>query len=252
MTTRLRLIRPAGFTLVEILLVLVIVSIIIGLTLVAAAKLRDSASVSRTRAMLGSLETLAGQYETSTQMPIGHLDGSVRFAWSDPKTVNNPDHMKGSVPERVITGDLAPNEETGDDDEDDAKRAANLFSERFVWVLNRMPGMDSRLRGLGEDVFVDKDDDGFMEVRDPWGHCIAYAGPSTERGTASEDDFLPSRRAPFLASAGPDGLWGVTAIRADFSSDSAYSDYLKSDEGQWSRDNIFSFDFDQSAQEVRK
>ncbi len=250
--TRPALRHHAAFSTIELMVTIGIVAVVAALVIVTAAQIRTSAKDSQARAMLGGLNGISAEIEATTTKPVSHLADGL-YLWDDLRAINNPDAPGFSEGDFArITGGLAPGEGDGDSDkEQDAKRTANLLSERFVWAAYRIPTARDALLRLGSNALVDEDEDGFFEIRDPWGHCIAYAAFSTHRADAI-DDFLPSSTIPFFASAGSDGLWGEAYTESEIVDGgtpwSSWSNYTGSDEYAHSRDNLYSSDLDRTSE----
>ncbi|MCC6681919.1 MAG: type II secretion system protein [Phycisphaeraceae bacterium] len=247
-----------GFTLIELLVVMGIIGVLASLVFFAAAKMRGGATESQCRAMLGGLTGVAAMYETSTGIPIEHLD-KAPFSnyWSAPTlTINYPQTTAPVINQGdklLLDGDLTSDETSlFNASEQTRHRNANLFIERFVWVTLQIPEVRDRFVGLGENAFVDLDHDGFAEIRDPWGHNIAY-GKDTSRGNSAntDADFLPDHPSPFFASAGTDGLWGESYTESDPPT-GGWNNYTTTSNYADSRDNLYSFDIDRSSAETQR
>lgn len=222
--------QRTGFTLAETLVAISIVVLLVGILIGAAITLRDTADDSHARTQLGGLIGVSAEYETASTMAINH-DSDLIFNWAQPKIINAPN------PPAISIGDTAviQGTPTGPDVSIEESNA-NLFSERFVWAAYQLPATREALERLGEGMLVDLDEDGFLEMRDPWGNNIAYAVFSTH-GAFAEDDFLPQNLNPFFASAGPDGKWGASKTKSELGSNAAWESYRQTSDFEDSRDN---------------
>lgn len=73
--------RTPGFTLIEILVVVTIIVILIGITVPIAMRMRDNASGSRTKNMLGALAATAEEYQLRTGSPVDHTTTTNPDLW---------------------------------------------------------------------------------------------------------------------------------------------------------------------------
>lgn len=257
--------RPhTGFTIIELLVVIAIIAVIAGLLLGGVSIVKESAKESQAQTVLTNLMGNAGMYETkagpSSVIPHldrtpcpGHITSDSIYHWEQPK-LRNASGTTGSV---VITADYGnvENEEnpsySSGQDNDFYMRQANVYIERFIWAANQVPQIRDNLPALGS-AFTDTDNDGFMEVIDPWGNPIAYADSVTHNDDPScpveqQDNFLPVHNTPFFASAGKDQKWGLPRKRGEFTSEAAWNAYKDTDDYKFSVDNLYSFDLDRSA-----
>lgn len=249
--------HESGFTLIELLVVIAIIAVISGLIIGGAAVLKDGARESHARTVLASLMGHAGQFEAqfATAGVVEHLQVYDRtYFWGDPQH-RKRQNAEGFNSNEEITGSDVAGDDNGTDPDNDADMAlANKYIERFIWAAYQMPVIREGLPSLGAS-FGDFDDDGFLEIVDPWGNPIAYASnvkhptPNTLTSTnnATDDDFLPLHDNPFFASAGKDQRWGRPRVHGEFSNDPDWQTYKDSDDYRFSVDNLYSFDIDRAA-----
>ncbi len=241
-----------GFSLIELLVVIFIIAVIAGLLLGGVAFVQQGAKESQAQTILTNLMGNAGTYEVKTGSPVPHENagGFSTISWGGPRAKNAlaVQGQSGTIQALHVNDnyDSSNDNVTYSDgkDNDYYMERANLFIERFIWAANQMPDIRNNLPALG-GAFVDADDDGFMEVIDPWGNPVAYAQKVTHK-TSSDTDFLPAHDAPFFASAGKDQKWGLPKNRGEFNSDAAWEAYMATDDYKFAQDNLYSFDLDRS------
>lgn len=254
--------RPLrGFTVIELIVVIAIIAAIAGLLLGGMTVLKGSAQESQTQALLAGLMGLEGQYQVQFKSGtgIGHLT-DINYNWTTPK-IKNAQNATGTGTLADGTGSYVNPDTNGNytytngDENDDYMKRANLYIERFLWAVNQMPVIREKLPTFGA-AFGDDDDDGFIDLVDPWGNPIAYANsvkhptpnPLTGNNNFPADDFLPAYNGPFFASAGKDGMWGRPRTSGEFGTNTAaWIAYKQTDEYRLSLDNLYSFDVDRSA-----
>ena len=220
-----------AFSLLELLTVIAIISILMGILIAAAGKIKERSTISRVRSSLAALTNHTIEYEVATSKPVEHLD-SMLFEWTASKTRNAP----GATGKAVIVGS----------GQTTAEQNANLFVERFVWAAWQNATLRTALPSLGEDMFRDADGDGFLEVVDPWGNSFAYAMFVQHDDGNDTDDFLPQHSDPFFASAGPDGRWGTPKSTGEMSP-AQWDSYIQTDQYKETLDNLYSYDLNQTA-----
>ncbi len=239
--------HAAGFTLIEILVVIVIISLVTGIIIGGAQVIQQNAKESQAHTTLTGLIGNAGQYENLTTKPIEHIN-STFFVWNGKLRMNIPGREgdKG-----LIRGEDVAGEDNGNytyangDTNDQYMTRANLYIERFIWAANQVPVIREALPSLGK-AFGDADDDGFLDIVDPWGNPVAYAS-SVSHTNDPDDDFLPVHDSPFFASAGKDQMWGRPRTSGEFTSEAAFTAYRRTDEYKFSQDNLYSFDLGRAA-----
>lgn len=178
-----------GYTLIEMLVAVAIITVLIGLTVGAYSAIRQSAARSKTKATLGVLKSAADELKVATGVVVPHVNISssntaravyTTIDWSQALTKNWP-----PPPPPPGTGVI-----------DDS-------IERFVWYALKNETAAKMLEALGPQTLVDKDGDGFYEVLDAWDRKIEYVAyddvnvpkpyfKSTGYSTATTEDELYS------------------------------------------------------------
>lgn len=264
--TRTTIRQPStGFSLMELLVVIAIISIIAAILLGGVALVQEGAKESQAQTVLTNLMGNAGTYEVKVGDSVPHQNPISVTAlkiidWGTVKKKNSLDHPSTDPPKLI-----APNYDNPDNngnvtysdgnDNDYYMRQANLYIERFIWAANQMPDIRNNLPALG-GAFADVDNDGFMEVIDPWGNPVAYASSVKHQiqallpNNGDDDDFLPAHASPFFASAGKDQKWGLPRTRGEFgpgpAGDTDWNNYKATDDYKFAQDNLYSFDLDRS------
>lgn len=205
----------AGFSLIEILVVIALIVLLTGMVVGVGRRLRQSAHVSQTKIILGVCKAAADEYATKFK-PVLHYNGTLEPSiksdyiyednWNSTNFKQNADGFTG-------TGKI-----------DD-------HIERFVYKAMKYEVSRKILTTL-KGQLIDKDGDGFLEVIDGFGNMIDYAAyvshqdnykgtyhnPS-ETTAPQGDDALPIRKTSYFASAGRDGVWGNAQSSTDTDSD---------------------------------
>ncbi len=198
--------RRAGFSLIEILVVVAIVAALIGIGAFAFSGFQSSSRIQTTRGILQHAQSAAEEYKATAGRKINPVKNDP-VDWTTAKAENADEPYSGSPPTSVISD-------------------PNASIERFVWEVRQMQESEKILRGLG-DHLRDTDGDGFLEIIDSWEQPVKYFKSSDETDAG---EGVPPHPEPFFASAGPDGKWGT------FSGSKANNDGAE--------DNIFSFYLD--------
>lgn len=180
--------RQAGFTLIEVLVTISIISILLGIGAFALSKFQSEARRKQTQSMLNGLKGALTQYQTETlKGPPNHANTG-DFNWA------------------TINGNL------------------NMSSERFVYAMTTVPSAEKIMLGAvlsgtsqsNSRTFDSKDGDNFNEIYDPWGTPILYrsnnltwaATPDTGlTGNLGDPKYIV--KFPLFASAGPDKEFGT-------------------------------------------
>ena len=183
--------RRAGFTLIEILVVISIIALLIGLVAGGALIAQGSATVNRTQSLMRSL--LGAQEEFKSQSGLGidlNHDGISPVNWGAGPFAQNAPGFTGSAG----AGGLSS-------------------SERFVVgsFLFEQSADALRAAAQGRGTLVDNDGDGFLELHDPWDNEILYRNGNDQTGSFDgiNNNLLPLNRSPFFISAGKDGEFGT-------------------------------------------
>ncbi len=99
------------------------------------------------------------------------------------------------------------------------------WNELFVATLWQLKVCRTMLESTGYRSLQDLDQDGFLELVDGWGNPLIYVTKVSHTDDYPWDDFLPEHPHPFLASSGPDGVFGHMhyLLRQQTASDNLYS-----------------------------
>jgi prepilin-type N-terminal cleavage/methylation domain-containing protein len=185
--------QQQGFTLVEVLIATSLILIMLSLVIMVMGARRRAPEV-RTRVTLSALKAMADEYQVATNLDIA--DGASSGIGMAPPggypaglTINDP--VRVAAFKQANPGQPLPTVP--------ANQASSI--ELFVWAGMQNPEVEMMLAALGPAIFVDRNENGLMEVVDGWGNPVAY---STSGGGP-----LPSHPRPFFASAGADGQWGT-------------------------------------------
>lgn len=202
--------RRGGFSLIEILVVMAIITLLSGLVIAGAAKMREQSRINQAQIILQAAKSLDIAYRAE----VGSI---VRYTGtSDPE--------EESI--RVFVAAMQQLPET----------QKILMSIGKDFVIND-PVNDPSDANDAPDIIVD-----------PWGKPLQYrswndgtdfadpvhAGPAgagnlPRRGTQTEPQ-------PFFASAGPDGRWGEVNLNTNLPE--------TGEDGEAATDNIYSFELD--------
>ena len=183
--------RP-GFTLVEILVVISVIALLIALISVGAIKAQGAASRSQALSMMRSLLGAQEQFKSDSGFGLGiNHDGNAPIDWDRGTFDRNVSGATGSAG----AGGLSS-------------------SERFVVACVLYEPVENILRAAaqGANTLVDDDDDGFLELRDPWDNEVHYRNDNTHDGGMFDgipNNDLPQSRSPYFVSAGKDGEIGT-------------------------------------------
>ena len=179
-----------GFTVTEILVVIAIIVILIGVLLAVGGV--TGGRTAQTRLCLQTLLTIADEYVAQTKGKNVNHAGDTPIDWRIAQGYTNY-HWGVS---------------TGKPDDS---------SERFVVAMMQITECRDAILDLERTkILVDKDDDGFFELRDAWGNMLVYmAGndvqsvfdPPVEVGLT--EAMFPEYRHRFFCSAGEDGQFGT-------------------------------------------
>jgi len=146
---------------------------------------RGGCGAERTRSTLHMAKGLSTEYRAQFGYAINHDPLVVSpIDWTTPKAFNT----RGAV------GSGYPNDSI----------------EKFVWAVWQIEELRDRLQTKAmEDVVVDTDGDGFLELIDSWGNKIEYAAYVRRGDGYKADDHLPASKTPIFISPGADGLLGT-------------------------------------------
>ncbi|MFA9479518.1 type II secretion system protein [Phycisphaerales bacterium AB-hyl4] len=163
--------RNAGFTLMEILIVVFIIVGLVAITLAAGTYMRSAAQSRQTAVLLQTLHNASTEY----QAQMGYAWGDRPNHWNDPTNVYDPDNTIGW----------------------------------FLRGTQRVPEVYQIIAALREQLEYGNvnGDTGPIAANDNWGTAIVYRHPDANM-TDEPIRYLPPRHRPYFASAGPDEQWG--------------------------------------------
>jgi prepilin-type N-terminal cleavage/methylation domain-containing protein len=208
--TQIRL-HPRGFSLIEIMVVIAIIILLAGLVIGAGRRMRQSASRSQTKIILGICKSAEDAYVTKFK-PILHFNGNLE-----------PSILSEYIYEDnwdKTTFKKNASEYTGGD-----YGKINDPIERFVYKALKYDLSAKILKTLNHKQLIDSDGDGFLEIRDGFDNMIEYAAYVSHKDNYKLDDFLPIHKRSFFGSSGIDGKWGdaKTTPNGDELKDNLYS-----------------------------
>jgi type II secretory pathway pseudopilin PulG len=176
----------------ELLIVMALFLILAGLILAGLGAAMESGRKTQVFSAMRALKAAHDEYIAEVGEPV-NLEGSYPFS---------PDDAEPTVPPPDRPNNVAPAPETS--------------IEIFIAAVSQTQTGERIIDGLSDDMLVDNDDNGFLEVRDPWDNNLEYR-PSTlgdnelYRNVPFDDTDpayeLMERAEPFFASAGKDGKW---------------------------------------------
>lgn len=207
-------VRRQGFTLIEILFVILIISIMLGVLVVAGKKMAVQSQINRTRIILQKVLDAQTEYTAQTNhfvCPTGtNCDGT---------TYGN---------------DLDPEQSILD----------------FVYEIRQVPQAAAILRSIDKESLIDNpplDGEGYPDIIvDRWDTFLQYRlwQPFDMPAFKGQSGSLPPRGSateprPYVASAGPDRLWGdYEELQKKHRGESH-----NADEAQAAEDNLYSYEF---------
>lgn len=199
--------RHTGFSLIEILIVLVIIVILTGLIIAGGVMITTSIQRNQTQTVLAQLAGVLTEYKAQ----VGDD--------ANPDSTNNPPHRgySGDITE-FIDGILILGE---DNPAERMLRSIDIHNWEF---RNRYTYDNS-----GQPVTP------LPTLIDAWGNEIQYLSPEGQNNHSDLDNTAkrqPSRPEPYFASAGPDEVWG-TFTDGDINRPVA---------GSGAEDNLYSFE----------
>jgi Tfp pilus assembly protein PilE len=180
--------RAAGFSLVELMVVVGIIILLLGIGLVAGTKFIAEGKKEQTKAMLDGLLGANTEYIAKRKSSVNH-DGKTPVDWS-----------------KVKNG------------------GALSSCERFVYACSQIEAvavqLNAALTSSGQKsmdrIYYDStssDPDSVKEIYDTWGTQVEYRSFNNGEGrgpvTNVPNDKLPLSKSPFFVSAGPDKMFGT-------------------------------------------
>jgi hypothetical protein len=223
----------------ELLIVVSIIAILVGIVVVAASQRKGPAS--HTRIILAAAKGIADEFEVSSGRVVNHQNESTGlYDWSVPRRKNVGTDGRFSLtsavtaPATVVLGPVAPTETWS------ATTDLKYAIERFCWAVTQNETCLAMIKSLGEEVFIDADNNDFIELVDGWGVKIKYASHVSWSDSWTYDDYLPEYPRVFFASCGEDGKWGDHRELLKKQRGQAHNASLASQ----AEDNIYSFEAD--------
>jgi prepilin-type N-terminal cleavage/methylation domain-containing protein len=224
--------RP-GFTLIEILVVISIITVLVGISIPVALKMLGAADRSTTRSLLNGLAGAADDYNVVTNATVPHF-GNDAFGKpvGSPIGLNVGDDVTDGNDEDYTFGYFV---KTAGQVPTTAKLLAIAAKEDLRNLTDDTPIADVAAAANNPALGIDD-----IALLDGWDNKVRYAGGVNHNDAFSDDDYLPAHPTAFFASAGPDGLWG--SVLDDNSPDPAFDD--NGDGEPDAADNVYSFDLD--------
>ncbi|MEM9881361.1 MAG: prepilin-type N-terminal cleavage/methylation domain-containing protein [Planctomycetota bacterium] len=183
-----------GFSLIEILVVISIITLLVGISFPVALRMLGSASVPKARAMLNALGAATAEFRTETGGVPDHTDTSTGVVVSNDNTADTTIGLflsramqveSSNKMARAAAGDKAFTANPGGLD---TAAAANLMNNGALTNAQKLEA---------------------WAIVDPWDNRIRYAASVSHSDAFRDDDYLPPHPNAFFASAGPDGRWGT-------------------------------------------
>ncbi|MEM1213386.1 MAG: prepilin-type N-terminal cleavage/methylation domain-containing protein [Planctomycetota bacterium] len=197
-----------GFGLIELLVVISIIALFLGLGFAAFSYVRSQADQETAYALLTQALNAETEYKAQTGRVMVDNEADLQTLLGTTAQVNAP----GATGTALISN------------------MSNPSSEVFVWQALSLPAAASMLRAAaGENGLDDTDNDGFLELIDPWGNPVEFRTQNPDT-FGTRDNQFPNHGAPFLISNGPDGLPGTYSTAGepdDEASDNVVSFELK-------------------------
>jgi len=178
--TRRSVNRQGGWNLIELLVVISIISILLAILINSAAESKGPEAI--TEITMKAAMAAATEYEVSTSVIVDHLS---------PATLPGPPAI-----------------------------ATPASMQRFLYRLWSLDRTRSMLFSLGKEQLVGgttaNPPVAPTELRDGWGKAMRYYGGTGGKlaieGGGVQDlavSGMPAFKGPYIASAGPDGMWGT-------------------------------------------
>jgi prepilin-type N-terminal cleavage/methylation domain-containing protein len=189
--------RAQGFSLIETLVVIGIISILVSLVVASGVYLNGRAKQSQTRGILAALAAIDTEYRGQVGPPVDQSSAD----WATEANTFTFPIGSTTVGAAGQPSDTSP----------------NASIERFVIKAKQVSQTATMIDNLINNT-RDDDNNNFAEIVDGWGNAIAYRNQESAFGT------FPARNSPFFVSAGADGKFGSSnpSVDAD-AKDNLYS-----------------------------
>jgi type II secretory pathway pseudopilin PulG len=219
-----------GFTLVELLIVVLIMIILVAIGIGAMSALEDDAARTKTKFALRNAMMLIDEFRSITGR-VPAVEERTQFATDYPLKMRFALQSGPTPPE--LDGRLY-------------YYWTNTFEGQFSSNSVIMAlfgagghsfdhaGLDSTLQRIPDDILY-ATGYGPATLRDGWGNQLQYAPYVTDN-----ESIFPQHPRPFWGSAGPDGRMGNATVNED----PAKQDLSQPYHFEWATDNIYSFDLE--------
>ncbi|HAI10113.1 MAG TPA: hypothetical protein DCM28_00285 [Phycisphaerales bacterium] len=169
--------NQAGFSLMEILVVIAIIILIAGLLLGAGAKMKQSMNKSHTKIVLNVCKSAAVEYSEKynivAQFYTEMNNQTTTYTQNAPVTFGSG---KGTIDDSI---------------------------ELFVYKMLKYEVTKKMIKTLGNKNLIDRDEDGFLEIRDGFDNKIKFY---VDEDFSSNDIEIVSNKT-YFQSAGIDGVF---------------------------------------------
>lgn len=227
-------IRRRGFSLIEILVTISIITLLIGISFPVAMRMMGAADTSKARGVLVGLAAAADEYNIATQdVVLKKGDNTNPFGAPPTLAVDFTDSdTNNTLGWFVFKAGALPTV---------SQLIMNAAKSDLTYKDSVVPDTLS----IVTDIQNGGGNVNQIKILDPWDTPIRYAGGTLSNGTTddktADDDYLPTHPTAFFASAGPDGLFGVVD---DNNQPDPTADANNDGEAD-AADNIYSFEIDQ-------
>ena len=229
--------RVHGFTLIEILVVVVIIGLLLAIGLAVGPQVIGKGDQLRTEQLLSNLETLYATYLEETgqsQRNLATTEGEFNYVVDDiDELITNASRMDTLGRAGVASlKDAVKHVDTNDDGAPDEYRVLDAWDNQIFFKYTDEPHDDED--DFNNQYTTGNPSLGFPETAEtgepPFDEDFANPRSNEPENARTWYPNLPDIGETYFASPGPDARFG------DFTMDRSNSKY------QWSRDNIYSKD----------